>query len=171
MFDATFKRNYIIATRDRCDFSIDRIRAVRSYKYKYIKNFMPNRSYTQPSYRDQRDEFVDIKKAFEAGKLNEVQAKYWLPTKPEEELFDLENDPFEINNLALNEKFKDVLESHRAILANWTKTYGDKGAEPENIYSLKFIYDRWGERCVNEEFDVVKNLRIKNQPQRDLKKK
>ena len=106
MFDATFKRNYIIATRDRCDFSIDRIRAVRSYKYKYIKNFMPNRSYTQPSYRDQRDEFVDIKKAFEAGELNEVQAKYWLPTKPEEELFDLENDPFEINNLALNEKFK-----------------------------------------------------------------
>lgn len=170
MFDSNFKRNYIITTRDRCDFSIDRIRAVRTNKFKYIKNYMPNRSYTQPSYRDKRAEFVDIKKAFEAGKLDDFQAKYWLPTKPEEELFDLENDPYEIYNLATNDEYHDILQSHRDMLANWTKAYGDKGEEPQNIYSLKFIYDRWGERCVNDEFDAIKNIKIKNTPQRDLKK-
>lgn len=170
VFDKNFKRNYIITTRDRCDFSIDRIRAVRTNKFKYIKNFMPNRSYTQPSYRDGRAEFVDIKNAYEAGKLNDVQAKYWLPNKPLEELYDLENDPHEINNLVDNENYNDVLKSHRKILENWTETYGDKGSEPQNIYSLKFIYDKWGERCVNEEFEEVKKLVVKNTPKIKIKK-
>ena len=169
MFDSNFKRDYIIAVRDRCDFSIDRIRAVRTDKFKYIKNYMPNRSYTQPSYRDKRAEFADIKKQFEAGKLNEVQAKYWLPTKPEEELFDLEKDPFEINNLAFNPTYKKELDKHRNILATWTDTHGDKGSEPQNKHSLKFMYDRWGDRCVNEEFDAVKSISIKNTPQINLK--
>ena len=170
MFDSNFKRDYVITTRDRCDFSIDRIRAVRTDQFKYIKNYMPHRSYTQPAYRDRRAEFVDIKKAFEAGTLTTVQAKYWLPTKPEEELYDLENDPHEINNLADNKNYKKILKKHRQLLENWSKTYGDKGAEPQNKYSLKFIYDRWGERCVNEEYDAIKNLRIKNTPKRNLKK-
>ena len=170
MFDSSFKKDHIIATRDRCDFSIDRIRAVRTDNFKYIKNYMPNRPYTQPSYRDKRAEFVDIKKMYEMGKLNEVQAKYWLPTKPEEELYDLEKDPFEINNLAYNTKYHKVLIKHREILENWTNTYGDKGSEPQNIHSLKFMYDRWGERCINEEYDAVKKIKIKNTPKTSLKK-
>lgn len=170
IFAPNFKRDHIVATRDRCDFTIDRIRAIRTDKFKYIKNYMPNRSYTQPTYRDRRIEYVDTKKMFEAGKLNEIQAKYWLPTKPEEELFDLENDPFEINNLASDPKYRKQLEQHRILLANWSNTYGDKGEEPQNIYSLKFMYERWGERCVNEEYDVIKNLKVKNKPQVSLKK-
>ena len=170
MFSPDFKRDHIVATRDRCDFSIDRIRAIRTDKFKYIRNYMPQRSYTQPSYRDKRLEFIDIKKAYEAGELNSVQAKYWLPTKPKEELYDLENDPHEINNLALNPNYSPELEKHRKLLDNWISTYGDKGEEGQNIYSLKFIYDRWGERCVNEEYNQVKNLRIPNTPSRNLKK-
>lgn len=170
MLDSNFKRDFIIATRDRCDFSIDRIRAVRTDKFKYIKNYMPYRSYTQPAYRDRRAEFVDIKKMFEEGKLNDVQAKYWLPTKPEEELYNLENDPYEINNLAYDSNFNNELEKLRGILNNWTETYGDKGSEPQNLYSLKFMYDRWGERCVNEEFDAVKNMTINNAPKVAIKK-
>lgn len=168
-FDPDFHRDYIIAARDRCDFSIDRIRAVRTDKFKYIKNFMPQRSYTQPAYRDRRVEFVDIKEAYEAGKLNEVQAKYWLPTKPEEEFYDLENDPHEINNLATNPEFQTELVRHRQLLDDWTVKYGDKGSEPENPFSLKFIQERWGGRCVNEEFDVLKNLKITNTPKVNLK--
>ncbi len=169
IFDTDYKRDYVVTTRDRCDFSIDRIRAIRTKNFKYIKNYMPYRSYTQPSYRDQRAEFVDIKKAFENKELNPVQAKYWLPNKPEEELYDLANDPHEINNLASNKKYASILQEHRDVLTNWTLSFGDKGSEPQNIYSLKFIYDRWGERCVNEEFDMVKNLKIKNTPKRNLK--
>ena len=38
---------YIFAARDRCDETVDRIRAVRSKQYKYIRNFMPERPYMQ----------------------------------------------------------------------------------------------------------------------------
>lgn len=170
IFDKEFHRDFIISARDRCDFSIDRIRAVRTDNFKYIKNYMPDRSYTQPSYRDRRAEFTQIKVAFEAGKLNGVQAKYWLPIKPEEELFDLVNDPHEINNLAQDPKYADQLQKHRKILADWTETYGDRGSEPQNIHSLKFMYERWGERCVNEEFDTIKHMATPNKPTNSLKK-
>lgn len=170
MFSPNFKRDHIVATRDRCDFSIDRIRAIRTDRFKYIRNYMPQRSYTQPSYRDSRPEVIDIKMAYESGKLDSVQAKYWLPTKPEEELYDLENDPHEINNLALKPAYSAELEKHKKLLEDWISTYGDKGEEGQNLYSLKFIYDRWGERCVNKEYDAVKTLRIPNSPSRNLKK-
>ncbi|BAX78792.1 hypothetical protein [Labilibaculum antarcticum] len=45
-------REYVISTRDRCDFSIDRIRSVQSKDFKYIRNFMTDRPYMQPSYMD-----------------------------------------------------------------------------------------------------------------------
>ena len=45
-------RDYIVAARDRCDYTIDHIRAVRTKQFKYIRNFMTGRPYTQPQYRD-----------------------------------------------------------------------------------------------------------------------
>lgn len=164
-----FKRDHIISARDRCDFSIDMIRSVRTERYKYIKNFMPHRSYTQPAYRDRRMEFVDIKAAYEAGELNEVQAKYWLPTKPKEEFYDLENDPHEINNLINDPNFVAEIEKHRQQLTNWMEESGDMGGQPENPFTLKFIKERWGNRCINEEFAVVDDIIITNLPKIKLK--
>ena len=72
--------------------------------------------------------------------------------------------------MAYNTKYHKELIKHREILENWTNTYGDKGSEPQNIHSLKFMYDRWGERCINEEYDAVKKIKIKNTPKTSLKK-
>ena len=36
----------------------------------------------------------------EAGKLTPAQARLMAPTRPREELYDLESDPYEIHNLA-----------------------------------------------------------------------
>ncbi len=41
------KREAIFAMRDRRDETVDRIRCVRTEKYKYIRNFYPERPYTQ----------------------------------------------------------------------------------------------------------------------------
>ena len=43
-------REFVISTRDRCDFTIDRIRSVRSKRFKYIRNFLTDRPYTQTTY-------------------------------------------------------------------------------------------------------------------------
>src|SRR5690606_21754637 len=40
-------RHYTFSMRDRCDETVDRIRAVRSSRFKYIRNFYPERPYTQ----------------------------------------------------------------------------------------------------------------------------
>ena len=77
-------REFIVTARDRCDETIDRIRAVRDTRYKYIRNFMPERPYTQPndyiatSYPTQRV----IKELHAAGKLNAVQELWMAPRKP-----------------------------------------------------------------------------------------
>jgi len=174
LFAPDFKRDYIISSRDRADFSIDRIRSVRTENFKYIKNFYPERAYQQPSYRDTRIEYQIQKQMYEKGELNEVQAFYWKDTKPAEELYDLKNDPFEINNLAENAKYKSELEKHRKILDNWIKETDDKGQYPEveslrGREALRFMIDRWGDRCVNPEFDVVRDRPMPGSPLFNLK--
>jgi len=39
-FAPAFSREYVVAARDRCDYTVDRIRAVVTDRYKYIRNFM-----------------------------------------------------------------------------------------------------------------------------------
>ena len=46
-------RDYIIAARDRCDETLECIRCVRTKRYKYIRNFYPDRPHLQPNrYKD-----------------------------------------------------------------------------------------------------------------------
>ncbi|MDX1701247.1 MAG: sulfatase, partial [Melioribacteraceae bacterium] len=52
VFAEDFHRDYVIAARDRCDFTIDRIRTVISDRYQYIRNFMTDKPYMQSNYRD-----------------------------------------------------------------------------------------------------------------------
>jgi arylsulfatase A-like enzyme len=156
VFADDFHRDYVISARDRCDFTVDRIRTVRNKQYRYIKNFHPERSYMQPQYRDNREEFLVIKEMYENGQLNEAQAKYWESRKPVEELYDINADPHQINNLADNPEYAEVMASMRIILDNWIEESDDKGQYPEHVEDLRFVYERWLDRCVNPEFDYVK---------------
>ena len=52
----------------------------------------------------------------DAGKLNDNQKGCFLKPRPEEELYDLENDPFELQNLADVPRFAPVLEQMREAL-------------------------------------------------------
>jgi len=69
---------------------------------------------------------------FSSGKLNAVQARVFEPTRPEEELYDVVNDPHEIDNLAKSGRHQKTLERMRAILDNWIEETGDKGQFPED---------------------------------------
>ena len=67
-------------------------------------------------------------------------------------------DPHEINNLAKDPKYKKELAKHRKILAQWIKETGDKGAKPESDVGLLSALKRWGDKCVNPEYDKVRHL-------------
>lgn len=157
LFSGNYKaKDYVISARDRCDFTIDRIRSVRSKRFKYIRNFFPERSGMQPSYRDEWELTNVTRKLFEEGKLNEVQAKHFLPTREPEELYDLENDPYEIVNLANDPTYSSTLIEHRDVLTNWIKETDDKGQYPEREESLKLMLGIWGDMAINPEYDLLR---------------
>ena len=129
---------YIIAARDRCDETIDRIRCVRTKRYKYIRNFMPERPYTQTNaYKERSYPMLNLMKELHAqGKLTDVQALFMASRKPDEELYDIRNDPYEINNLAASPKQQQTLEKMRTILDKWIKDTGDLGQFTEKRSSI-----------------------------------
>jgi arylsulfatase A-like enzyme len=127
------KRGCIIAARDRCDETVDRIRCVRTKQYKYIRNFMPQRPYTQLNrYKERSYPMLPLMKQLHAeGKLTPVQALFMARRKPDEELYDIRNDPYEIRNLVALPKHQMTLRKMRATLENWISETDDKGRFPE----------------------------------------
>lgn len=158
IFNNSDKREYVISTRDRCDFTIDRIRSVRSKGYKYIRNFKTDRPYTQPTYMDfDGIEFVQVMhQLHNDGKLNSVQDRFMSDERPAEELYDLKKDPFELNNLATNPKYSEVLKKHARILDTWIVETDDHGQYPEDEENLKLMLGIWGKHAINPEYDTLR---------------
>lgn len=158
IFNDSIKREYVISTRDRCDFTIDRIRSVRSKEYKYIKNFKTDRPYTQPTYMDfDGIEFVKVMhQLYDDKQLNAVQSRFMSNERPKEELYNLKNDPLELNNLASNSAYSDVRAEYAGILNDWIVKTDDKGQYPEDEENLKLMLGIWGEHAVNPEYDILR---------------
>ncbi len=91
------------------------------------------------------------------GGLDVVQDRFWSDDRPAEELYDLEADPHEIRNLAGDAAHAAELQRHRAILENWISETDDRGQYPEDAPNLRYMFDWWGERCVNPEYDIFRN--------------
>ncbi|MEC7867743.1 MAG: sulfatase/phosphatase domain-containing protein, partial [Candidatus Poribacteria bacterium] len=158
LFSSNFTpRQYVIAAKDRCDYTIDRIRAVRTQKYGYLRNFMTDRPYMQPQYRDGSNFMTLLHDMYDDGKLNDVQAAFWCLDRPDEELYDLENDPHETINLANNPNYTSILAEHREILNNWIDKTDDKGQYPESEIGLRCVLNRWTHQCVNPEYAKLEN--------------
>lgn len=128
------KREYVFAARDRCDGTADRIRCVRTERYKYICNFHPERPYTQfNGYKKLQYPMLTLMQVLhKQGKLTPEQARFMAPRRPKEELYDLVSDPYELNNLAEDPKHQKILKQLRAELDNWIKRTDDKGEIPED---------------------------------------
>ena len=90
------------------------------------------------------------------GKMDKNQLVFFGDKKPPEELYDLKNDPHELNNLANDSRFKQELKNHRDILSNWIKETGDQGQAVESDIGLLATMKRWGNLCVNPEYDRVR---------------
>jgi N-sulfoglucosamine sulfohydrolase len=156
MLAKDFERNYVVSARDRCDFTIERVRAITTKQFKYIRNFLTDRPFMQPQYRDGRAYVDDLRAYYESGKMNYTQAFIWSETRIPEELYDLENDPHETINLANDPTYADELNKHRKILENWIKASDDKGQYPETDTALRGALMQWSEKAVNPEYDKVR---------------
>ena len=101
--------------------------------------------------------------------MNKDQLVFFGDKKLPEELYDLKNDPHELNNLANDSNFLKELQKHRDILTNWIKETGDQGQVVESDIGLLATMKRWGDLCVNPEYDRVRE-RYKDWKQSQIKK-
>jgi len=125
-------RQYIYAFRDRMDPAPETIRAVRDKRYKYVRNYRPDLPYIGfIPYRDQAQMMQKILQLKEEGKLGPDQWQFWAEKKPMEELYDTENDPHEIHNLAAAPEHFEKLAELRQAQADFVAKHGDLGMMPE----------------------------------------
>lgn len=121
-------RDYIFATRDRYDESYDRVRAVRDKRYKYIRNYYPEKPYLLwIPYRNRHPVMQEMWRLYAAGELEGDQAVMFQSPRPVEELYDVENDRYELNNLAGDAEHQATLERMRGALTTWQSDFGDMG--------------------------------------------
>ena len=112
--------------RGRMDERYDMVRAVRDKRYIYIRNYMPHKIYGQYiAYMFVTPTTQVWKDLYDQGKLKPPKTFFW-ETKPAEELYDLVNDPDEVNNLADSP-------GHQEILARLRKAQQDKALEIRDV--------------------------------------
>ena len=133
--------------RDRRDETVDRIRAIRTKNHKYIRNFYPDRPYTQfNAYKKQAYPVLTLMQIMKnEGSLNPVQEIFMSDNRPEEELYDLNKDPWEIDNLVNdNANYKTLIEL-REVMDSFLLKY-DLGIYPEPDEEIEYAQDLMKER-------------------------
>lgn len=125
---AAAPRQYLFGARDRVDEVLELARSARDQRYLYVRHFMPDLSWNQPeTFSDQLALRREITGLAAAGKLNAVQLTYAGPRKPAEALYDTQNDPWQIHNLADDLAHRPVLERMRKALRDWQVESRDLG--------------------------------------------
>jgi hypothetical protein len=126
-------REYIYASRDRYDESYDMIRAVRDKRFKYIRNYRPELPYLLwIPYRNRHPILQEMWRLHLEGELEGPQTLMFQSSRPVEELYDIQTDPYEIDNLAHDPAYQPELQRLRRALDAWIDEVGDMGQIPES---------------------------------------
>jgi len=143
---------YLFAMRDRLGDVVDRCRSVCSKKYKYIRNYVGGLTYYDSGHKNVAGATSGLP-LFKEGKLSAVQAAYF-ETRPEVEVYDLERDPFELNNLAQDPAREGDISTLQVALDAWIQRTRDNGEleAPELIKEMIRRRDlRWAELYKEQE--------------------
>ncbi|WP_446655155.1 sulfatase-like hydrolase/transferase [Blastomonas sp.] len=140
--DATGPRQYAFAMRNRMDECIDFCRTVTDGRYRYIRNYMPHRpwgqhlgfAWTLKSYQSWETEY-------RAGRTTPEQSRFFK-TKPYEELYDLQSDPDQLNNLIGDSGQRANARRLRAALNRHMLAIHDNGFIPEGADAEGFFASR-----------------------------
>ncbi len=126
-------REYVFGHRDRVDEVRDLARSVRSKRYLYIRNYMPHLGYNQPTaWPDQGEIRHEFYRLTDRQTMTDAQWQFAAPTRPVEELYDCENDPLNLENLAESPQRHAILERMRAAHQEHLRASRDLGFLPES---------------------------------------
>ncbi|MEM8954069.1 MAG: sulfatase-like hydrolase/transferase [Verrucomicrobiota bacterium] len=143
-------RSYVYGARDRMDERYDIIRTVRDDQYRYIRNFEPLKPYYQYMNTPEKGATMrEIRRLETAGQLPPTVALFAAPQKPVEELYDLKNDPHEINNLADAPAQQERLQTMRQACLDWQFEIRDIGLLPEAEIEIR-------EKQAGSRYDILR---------------
>lgn len=117
---------------DRFDEKYDFVRTYRKGKWKYIRNyqgFYPDG--LQNNYRYRMLAFQEWRELFKKGKLTDEQSQFFK-ARPSEQLFDLSEDPHEVNDVSGHSDKQDILSKLRGKLQRKVKAINDLSFYPES---------------------------------------
>lgn len=122
---------FVYGFRGRMDERYDLARSATDGRFVYVRNYMPHKVYGQHiEYMFQTPTTRVWKKLYDQGKLSAAQAAFWK-TKPAEELYDLDSDRDEVQNLAGKPKHEETLKRLRAAQRQLAVKIRDVGFLPE----------------------------------------
>lgn len=132
-------RSYVFAFRDRMDETFDMIRAARDKRYKYIRNYHPEKPYAQRiDYMDLMPTMQEWRRLAAEDKLTGPQKLFFADTKPVHELYDCDTDPHEIDNLAYDPAYAAVLARMQGAMDQWIEDIDDVGFVTEDQLIERF---------------------------------
>ncbi len=132
-------REFIYGARDRADDMFEVSRAVHDGRFLYVRHFLHRQPYLQGSriFGDQKESLAELRRARDAGQLNAHSSQIFVENKPREELYDLENDPHEIHNLASDSAHAGRRAAMKAELLRWITAHRDTGFLAESEYTRR----------------------------------
>ncbi|UXX79368.1 sulfatase [Reichenbachiella carrageenanivorans] len=125
IFDEKFERSTVYSARDLWDEVEEQSRSVTTQKWKYIRNDKPEVPFdAHQGYLEFYRPAVHVMRTLKTeGKLNASQSFFFQDEKPTEELYDLEKDPYEEHNLALNPEYTTIVANLRNELGAYEEAY------------------------------------------------
>lgn len=125
---SNIKRKYLFTASDRFDEHPDRIRAVKSKRFKYIRNYNINKPHAlNIAYRNQMSLMQHLNKLNDSKMLSTEQKLWFQTPRSPEEFYDLRNDPFELKNLIEDKNYSNDLIELRNQLDMWMEEINDLG--------------------------------------------
>lgn len=144
-------REILFAGRDRGDETVLHIRTARDARYRYIRNGYPKRPFLELNrYKEASYPIIGLLRHLHAkGELTGPPADLMADQRPTEELYDLDADPWEINNLASDPAHAETKQRLATALTNWQVRINDHGRTPEDPAipakwegDMKRVYDK-----------------------------
>ena len=117
-------RNYVFAEHNWHDYEAYQ-RMVRDERYLYIVNSRPEFPQLGPLDAINSKTYIELKEAYKKGLISDRQSDIFTSPRPNEELYDLDNDPYQFNNLINSQNLPKNYEILKSKLNDWIINTGD----------------------------------------------
>ncbi len=118
------ERSYVYGARDRLDEIVERQTSVRDKHYRLVHNYLPEKSgYMEILSRLEMPMMQNMVGLYKKGELNEETRRWFDKPRRNEEFYNVDLDPHEMNNLVDDPKYQADIRRLREELKQLDKQY------------------------------------------------